>query len=180
MARSCRAVANTPPCCDIRESATEGAGVQSARLRSLRSAASSARPAERPNRSRQRQRRLSVTEVAELIKEYESQVPVGDLAKKFGVHRLTVTAHLQRHGVELRQVGLAPEDITTAALLYGQGWSLARLGEVQRGLHDCMASPASRWRRNAVVEPTRWRGRSLPATWDRVGTLGQPRSLTTR
>ena len=49
--------------------------------------------------------------------------------KKFGVHRLTVTAHVQRHGVELRQVGLAPEDITTAALLYGQGWSLARLGE---------------------------------------------------
>ena len=102
---------------------------EAARLRSLRSAASSPRPAERPNRSRQRQRRLSVTEVAELIKEYESQVPVKDLAKKFGVHRLTVTAHLQRHGVELRQVGLAPEDITTAALLYGQGWSLARLGE---------------------------------------------------
>jgi len=70
-----------------------------------------------------------VTEVAELIKEYESQVALKDLARKFGVHRLTVTAYLQRHGVEPRQVGPAPEDITTAALLYGQGWSLARLGE---------------------------------------------------
>jgi len=43
-----------------------------------------------------------VTEFAELIKEYESQVPLKDPARKFGVPRLTVTAHLQRHGVALR------------------------------------------------------------------------------
>jgi hypothetical protein len=104
---------------------------EAARLRSLRSAASSPRPAERPNRSRQRQRHLSVTEVAELIKEYESQVPLKDLARKFGVHRLTVTACLQRHGVALRQVGPAPEDITTAALLYdGDGVTFAPLVEL--------------------------------------------------
>jgi hypothetical protein len=54
---------------------------------------------------------------------------VRDLAKKFGIHRLTVTAHLQRHSVGLRQSGLEPVEVQAAASLYLQGWSLARLGE---------------------------------------------------
>jgi DNA-directed RNA polymerase specialized sigma24 family protein len=33
-----------------------------------------------------------------------------------------------RHGVELRRAGLPPDEIPAAALLYRQGWSLARLG----------------------------------------------------
>jgi hypothetical protein len=69
-----------------------------------------------------------MTEVTEMIKEYERQVPVKDLAQRFGIHRLTVTALLRRRGVELRRTGLTPEDILLAASLYGQGWSLARLG----------------------------------------------------
>ena len=56
-----------------------------------------------------------MTEVTELIKEYEEQASVKDLAKRFGIHRLTVTALLQRHGVELRRTGLAAEDIPVAA-----------------------------------------------------------------
>jgi lambda repressor-like predicted transcriptional regulator len=50
------------------------------------------------------------------------------MAKRFGIHRTTVTALLRRHGVELRRAGLAPSDIPAAATLYGQGWSLAQLG----------------------------------------------------
>ena len=69
-----------------------------------------------------------MSEITELIKEYEQQVPVKELAEQFGTHRLTVTAHLQKRGVPLRRTGLAPEDVLTAASLYGQGWSLARLG----------------------------------------------------
>jgi lambda repressor-like predicted transcriptional regulator len=69
-----------------------------------------------------------MTDVAELIKEYEQQVPVKDLAQRFGIHRATVTALLQRHGVELRKLGLAPTEIPTAADLYRQGWSLVQLG----------------------------------------------------
>ena len=39
-----------------------------------------------------------------------------------------MTALLQRHWVKMRQIGLAPKDISMAASLYGHGWSLARLG----------------------------------------------------
>jgi len=90
--------------------------------------ASSVQPAEAPRRPRQRQRRLSATETAELIKAYERQIPVKDLAKQFGVHRSTVTALLQGNGVALRQAGLAREVVPMAARFYSQGWSLAQLG----------------------------------------------------
>jgi hypothetical protein len=96
-------------------------------LRRVRSATSSPRSAEGPRRQpRQYQRRLSVTEIRKLIKANKHQV---ELAKQFGIHRLTVTALLRRHGVEQRPVGLTPTEIPEAASLYGQGWSLVRLGE---------------------------------------------------
>jgi len=52
-----------------------------------------------------------MTEITKLIKKYEQQVPVKDLAKQFGIHRLTVTALLRRHGVELRRSGLEPAEV---------------------------------------------------------------------
>jgi hypothetical protein len=67
-----------------------------------------------------------------LIKEYEQQATVKELVQRFGIHRLTVTSLLRRHGVELRRVGLAQADIQTAASLYDQSWSLARHGERSR------------------------------------------------
>jgi transposase len=70
-----------------------------------------------------------VTEIRKLIKAYKHQDSVTELAKQFGIHRLTVTALLRRHGVEQRPVGLTPTEIPEAASLYGQGWSLVRLGE---------------------------------------------------
>jgi hypothetical protein len=102
--------------------------VESDHLRRVRSTASSPRPANGSRQPRQHQRRLSMTEVTELINAYEQEVSVKDLAQQFGIHRLTVTALLRRHGVELRRAGLAPEDIQAAASLYGRGWSCARLG----------------------------------------------------
>jgi lambda repressor-like predicted transcriptional regulator len=70
-----------------------------------------------------------VTEVAELSKEYEQGgASVKELAQQFGIHRVTVTAHLHRNGVEFRRSGIAQEDILTAARLYDQGWSLMKLG----------------------------------------------------
>jgi DNA-binding IclR family transcriptional regulator len=69
-----------------------------------------------------------VAEITELINAHEQQASVKELAQRFGIHRLTVTALLRRDGVELRRTGLAPVDIQVAASLYGQGWSLARLG----------------------------------------------------
>jgi CENP-B N-terminal DNA-binding domain len=102
---------------------------ETVRLRRVGSTTSSTRPAEGSKRHpRQHQRRLSMTEVAKLIKEYEQQSSVKELAQRFGIHRLTVTALLRRHGVELRRTGLAPAEISAAARLHSQGWSLARLG----------------------------------------------------
>jgi hypothetical protein len=59
---------------------------------------------------------------------YGQGVPINQLAQRFGIHRVTVTAPLRRHGVELRGAGLAPEEIRAAAHLYCMGWSLTRLG----------------------------------------------------
>ena len=104
-------------------------GTEAARLRLVLSATATPRPTEGTKRNRrQRQRRLNMTEVTELIKEYEQHASIKDLAKQFGIHRLTVTALVRRHGVELRRTGLAKEDIAAAAHLYGQGWSLTKLG----------------------------------------------------
>ena len=50
----------------------------------------------------------------------------------FGGHRATVTAVLQRLGVEPRQSGLSDESdeqVAEARRLYPEGWSLARLAE---------------------------------------------------
>jgi hypothetical protein len=49
-------------------------------------AAETPRPAEGSRKPGQHQRRLSMTEVAELIKEYERGVMVKELAERFGVH----------------------------------------------------------------------------------------------
>jgi hypothetical protein len=59
-----------------------------------------------------------MTEITKLIKRYEQPLPVKDLAKQFGIHRLTVTALLRRHGVELRRSGLESADVQTATRLY--------------------------------------------------------------
>jgi DNA-binding CsgD family transcriptional regulator len=52
-----------------------------------------------------------------------------DLARTFGIHRVTVSAHLRQHGVSIRGQGLNPKDIPQAAHLYEQGWSSLTLAE---------------------------------------------------
>jgi lambda repressor-like predicted transcriptional regulator len=87
--------------------------------------------ARRPNGravSRQNQIRLDPHQAAALAAGYRDGMTIKELAQQYGVHRTTVTELLRRHGVELRQPGLAPENILAAARLYGEGWSLARLG----------------------------------------------------
>jgi hypothetical protein len=55
--------------------------------------------------ARQSHHRLSQAEVAELIVAYREQASVKELAQRFGIHRVTVTALLRRRGVELRRQG---------------------------------------------------------------------------
>jgi AraC-like DNA-binding protein len=97
-------------------------------LRRVQSAASSPRPAGVSRQPRQRQRRLSMTEVTKLIKEYEQHASVKELAQRFGIHRTTVTELLRRHGVEMRRPGLTSDDMAAASQMYADGWSVAKLG----------------------------------------------------
>jgi hypothetical protein len=60
-------------------------------------------------------------EATELIAAYKDHEPVHRLVQRFGIHRVTVTATLRRHGVELRRTGLAPDELPAAARLYGEG-----------------------------------------------------------
>ncbi len=52
-----------------------------------------------------------------------------DLARKFRVHRTTISDCLHKLAVPLRRQGLQDEDLAEVARLYQEGWSLARLGE---------------------------------------------------
>jgi hypothetical protein len=60
--------------------------------------------------TRQAHHRLRPPEVMELIEAYQQNEPVNQLALRFGIHRVTVTALLRRHGVEMRRAGLRPHD----------------------------------------------------------------------
>ena len=73
------------------------------------------------------QRRLSTTEIDELIAAYRSGVTISELADRHGVHRSTVAATFDRHNVERHhaQTTWTSETLADAADLYKSGLSLA-------------------------------------------------------
>jgi len=77
-------------------------------------------------RSRQRQRRLSPTEGAELARRYIAGATAKELAQRFHIHRTTVLAQLERQGVDRRRClrRMADTEVTHAALIYAEGHSL--------------------------------------------------------
>ena len=72
------------------------------------------------------QRRLSAHEVEALLADYEAGGRVGELAKVYGIHRTTVSAHVARAGKTRGQLTEARVD--EAVRLYEQGWSLRAVG----------------------------------------------------
>lgn len=91
-------------------------------------ALSQRRSPEKGTSTRQVQRRLSEIDARELTVAYQQGAGVKELAKRFGIHRETVSQVLKRAGVARRTVGLSAPDVTAAAALYREGWSVARLG----------------------------------------------------
>jgi DNA-binding CsgD family transcriptional regulator len=73
--------------------------------------------------------RLSPAQIADLITGYQSGQTVYELADRFKIHRVTVSAHLHRHGIPMRRQGLDAAGIGHAVRLYEDGWSVARIGE---------------------------------------------------
>jgi lambda repressor-like predicted transcriptional regulator len=78
-------------------------------------------------RPRQQQRRLTASEAVAVAQEYRAGADMRELAKKFGVHRTTISGSLTKLAIPRREVGLSPDDVPEAATLYRTGWSLAKL-----------------------------------------------------
>ena len=91
--------------------------------------ASSIRVRRKQHSSRQAQVRLDPHQVKDVTKGYRTGATAKELAEQFGLHRTTVTAILQRQGVEPRQRGLSGAQVAEACRLYPEGWSLARLAD---------------------------------------------------
>ena len=89
---------------------------------------------------RQRQRRLTGAQVAEMATKYEAGATVYQLAAEFGCHRTTVAERLKKSGIVMRGQSPAPEVIDSMARLYTRGlsfpfrWSANNWGSVQTPL----------------------------------------------
>lgn len=60
---------------------------------------------------------LSEAQVDDLVARYQAGERVTSLARRFGIHRNTVTAHLRRRGV-YKSRGLSDQQINEAAILH--------------------------------------------------------------
>jgi len=90
--------------------------------------------------ARQAQVRLDAHQANKLAMAYRAGQATTELAERVGIQRTTVTAVLQRLGVELRQFGLSDEQVAEARRLYPEGWSLAR----PRTARQALAHPPPR------------------------------------
>lgn len=100
---------------------------QAEHLRALLELPRSVKRERRQRPPRQAQTRLDREGVAQLVAAYQAGGRVKQLARQFGVHRLTVSSILQREGVALRPRGIHPDDLPEVIRLYQDGWALARL-----------------------------------------------------
>lgn len=66
--------------------------------------------------------------VDNLVADYLAGAGIGELARWYGIHRGTLTAHLRRRNMPQRQAGLNREQRTEAARLYRKGQSLRAIG----------------------------------------------------
>jgi hypothetical protein len=119
----------------------------------------SSSPSEEKGRlSNPAQRRLTGTGIDDLVARYQAGSTIEMLANRFGIHRTTVMAHLERRGIPRRSARkLTDEMVAGAAHRYTSGETLAEIAE-QLGVAP---STLKRELRLAGI-PIRRRGR--PAT----------------
>jgi DNA-directed RNA polymerase specialized sigma24 family protein len=86
-------------------------------------------PPANPAKPGQAQRRLTPTQVAELVRQYEAGADMKVLAANWHMHRATVAGQLRRAGVERRRRGVPQDKLPEVIRLYLDGWSLQRLAE---------------------------------------------------
>jgi DNA-directed RNA polymerase specialized sigma24 family protein len=85
----------------------------------------------RPRREIQHQHRLEADERQRLIEAFKDGATFEELAERFGIHRTTVRAYLDRAGLDFLPYGakLTAVDVERAAWLYLDGLSLASVGQ---------------------------------------------------
>ena len=95
------------------------------------------------------QRRLSPTDLDDLLEAYKAGATISQLAVEFSIHRTTVASHLDRHGVPRHSEQTAWDDeiLTQAAELYASGLSLGGVAD-QFGIDA--QTVANRFRRAGV------------------------------
>ena len=108
-----------------------GEGVETARIRPSGDSSEGLRE-EMGRLSNPPQQRLSPTDVDDLIAAYRAGATISRLAAEFGVHRTTVAAHLDRHGVPRHhdRTEWDDGDLEHAAEMYAAGLSLADVAAV--------------------------------------------------
>jgi IS30 family transposase len=118
-------------------------------------------------------RKLSPAERAKLAEEYRFGLSVLELARKYKVHRHTVSAHLEREGVAVRgQLKMTPQLVDRAKQLYAAGQSLTAIGK-QLGVEASTVGKALK--RHGRAAP----GGSRPAAqWWTADGGDQPRRST--
>ena len=91
---------------------------------------------------------LTSSEVTRLVDDYHLGAGVSHLAEVYGIHRSTVSAHLNRRGVARRPPGLGADEAAEAVRLHEQGLSLRTIARVMgvgrrsvtQAVHDACAS----------------------------------------
>jgi hypothetical protein len=91
------------------------------RVRSLAQAAADRHDEPAPVRGTAR--RLSECDVTELVQRYQQGATVYDLAERFNIHGTTVSGHLRRRGVKMRDKGLGDYEVYKAISTKGAGRS---------------------------------------------------------
>jgi uncharacterized protein YjcR len=89
-------------------------------------------PIQRPTLvPRQRHIRLSSVQIDRLVADYLAGNSTITIGRKYGVDPQTVSDHLKRRGVEVRQqsIGVPDSELATVQALRHDGWTLARIGE---------------------------------------------------
>lgn len=74
-------------------------------------------------------KQIGAEQSAQLADDYRQGMTVGDLAKKYGIHRVTVSDHLAVHCIAKRLRGLDETQVLDAAERYQASTSLAVLGK---------------------------------------------------
>jgi DNA-binding CsgD family transcriptional regulator len=71
---------------------------------------------------------LTPSEIDQLVADYEAGSAVQELASRYGIHRATVFAHLQRRQVPRRRPGLNDQEQAEAVRLSREGMSMRAIG----------------------------------------------------